>query len=94
MNSIDRSGDIVLLFRDIMNDETQNRYTSGVSCKSWHGSLNPSDSYVPFMVAYPGGNIDEVGSLVDSAQACSLSDGCDGNWRATELIKTIINKQY
>ena len=47
MNHTDRSGDIVLIFRDNTNDMPENRYTSGVSCKSWHGSLNPSDSYVP-----------------------------------------------
>jgi len=60
LNDLKRSGDIVLIMRDDMNipdgeNIEDHRYTTGVACKSWHGSLNPSDSYVPLIVAYPGG---------------------------------------
>jgi hypothetical protein len=94
MNNLDRSGDLVLLFKDFTNDVAQNRYTSGVACKSWHGSLNPSDSYVPLIMAYPGGNKAELEPLVNNTQNCSIDLGCDGNWRVTDLIKSIVTKQY
>lgn len=94
MNNIDRSGDIVLIFKDFTNDVSQNRYTSGVACKSWHGSLSTSDSYVPLIVTYPGGNKTEFEPFVNNTPGCSTSQGCDGNWRVTDLIKSIIKKQY
>jgi hypothetical protein len=64
------------------------------ACKSWHGSLNPSDSYVPFIVSYPGGNKLEMQSFIDKTPGCNSTTGCDGNWRMTDLIKTIMQKQY
>ncbi len=98
MNHPDRSGDIVLLMKDEMDISTSEisdqRFTTGVACKSWHGSLNRSDSYVPLIVAYPGGNTSELGQLINNTQGCNTSQGCDGNWRVTDLIKTIIQKEY
>jgi len=99
MNNLDRSGDIVLIMKDdvdIPEGESieDYRYTTGVSCKSWHGSLNPSDSYVPFIVTYPGGNKFEIEPIINNTEGCSTDSGCDGNWRVTDLIKTIINTQY
>ena len=94
MNNIKRSGDIVLLMKDATTGNVIDRYTTGVACKSWHGSLSPSDSYVPFIVAYPGGNASELKPLIDHTQGCSTTQGCDGNWRVTDLIKTIIQQQY
>jgi hypothetical protein len=92
MNNLDRSGDIILVFKDFTNDIPENRYTSGVACKSWHGSLSPSDSYVPFIVAYPGGNKSEIIPLIGSTYGCGTVLGCDGNWRLVELIQSILNK--
>lgn len=94
MNNIDRSGDIVLIFKDFTNDSSQNRYTSGVACKAWHGSLSPADSYVPLIVTYPGGNKTELEAYVNNTDGCSTDQGCDGNWRVTDLIQSIIIKQY
>ena len=90
MNHPERSGDIVLIMKARTADSELNRYTSGVACKSWHGGLNPSDSYVPLIVAYPGGNKKEIEPLISGA----CPTGCEGNWKATDLIKTIISKQY
>jgi hypothetical protein len=72
-----------------------NRYTAGVACKSWHGSLNRSDSYVPFIFAYPGGNKTEIEAILKKDSAC-MSDysNCKGNWKLVETVKEIINNQY
>ena len=94
MNDVHRSGDIVLIMKDATTGNAIDRYTTGVACKAWHGSLNPSDSYVPFIVSYPGGNAFELKPLIDNTVGCSVSGGCDGNWRLTNLIITIIQKQY
>jgi hypothetical protein len=92
-NHLKRSGDIVLIMRDKMTGGTDKRFTTGTACKSWHGSLNPSDSYVPFIIAYPGGNKSEVEPMIKETTGCTIQ-GCDGNWRVTDLIKTMIRKQY
>ena len=99
MNNKNRSGDIVLIMKDYVDipqgeSIKDYRYTTGVSCKSWHGSLNRSDSYVPLIVTYPGGNKYELEPLIEDTEGCSISQGCDGNWRVTDLIKTIIETQY
>ena len=91
MNNPDRSGDIILIFKDFTNDVPENRYTSGVACKSWHGSLNPSDSYVPLIMAYPGGNKNELEPIVNTI--CPQNK-CEGNWKATDMILEVIKKQY
>ena len=100
MNNKDRSGDIVLLMKydtDIPQNEKieDHRYTTGVSCKSWHGSLNPSDSYVPFIFAYPGGNKNEIEQVVKKDTLCKQDySGCKGNWSLTDIVKEIILQQY
>ena len=55
LNDPMRSGDIILVMKDQTAggdtaDSNIKRFTTGVACKSWHGSLNPSDSYVPLIV--------------------------------------------
>ncbi|HDH13656.1 MAG TPA: hypothetical protein ENG83_15915, partial [Nitrospirae bacterium] len=90
MNHSDRSGDIVLIMKDDMGDINQ-RFSTGVSCKSWHGGLNKSDSYVPFIVAYPGGNKYELNVIT---QKVCIDNLCEGNWKAKNLITEIIKKQY
>ncbi|MDH4164629.1 MAG: alkaline phosphatase family protein [Nitrospirota bacterium] len=93
MNHPSRSGDIVLIFKSFTNDIPENRYTSGVACKSWHGSLNPSDSNVPVIVAYPGGNTHEMNKIMKSVSACPNGQ-CEGNWNVTGIIKEIIKTVY
>lgn len=93
MNHPKRSGDIVLIMKNEMNDVSQ-RFSTGVSCKSWHGSLNRSDSYVPFIVAYPGGNRQELIPLIDNIEGCNNINGCDGNWRVKDMILEMIKQQY
>jgi len=94
LNHPQRSGDIILIMRDKTSEQSEQRYSTGSACKSWHGSLNPSDSYVPFIVAYPGGNKYELEPHINNTEGCDTVQGCDGNWRVTDLIKTIIEKQY
>jgi hypothetical protein len=91
MNHPKRSGDIVLIMKDATTGDAADRYTAGVACKSWHGSLNPSDSYVPFIVSYPGGNKFELDPLIQKVCTGNL---CEGNWKAKELISEIIKTQY
>ena len=93
LNSLDRSGDIILIFRDHTNEAPENRYTSGSACKSWHGSLNPSDSYVPLIIAYPGGNKSELEPFINKDTTCPQSK-CEGNWKTTDIILEIIKQQY
>jgi len=96
MNDLNRSGDIVLLMKydvTIPSGESidVHRYTTGVSCKSWHGSLNMSDSYVPMIVAYPGGNSSELNSTVNAV----CPDGmCEGNWKVPHIVKHFLENQY
>jgi predicted AlkP superfamily pyrophosphatase or phosphodiesterase len=94
MNHEKRSGDIVLLMKSDANDVNR-RFTTGVSCRSWHGSLNRSDSYVPFIVAYPGGNKTEIEKIVQRDTLCKADNsGCKGNWKLTDIVKEIISEQY
>ena len=73
----------------------KDRYTTGVSCKSWHGSLNPSDSYVPFIFAYPGGNKIEIEQILKADSLCKQDySECKGNWKLTDTVKKIIETQY
>jgi hypothetical protein len=95
MNNKDRSGDIVLIMKDKTTGDAIERYTTGLACKSWHGSLNPSDSYVPFIVAYPGGNKKEVEDILQRDTLCKADySGCKGNWKVTDIVKEIIREQY
>jgi hypothetical protein len=89
-----------LIMRDnfaIPENETiaDHRYTTGVACKSWHGSLNASDSYVPFIVAYPGGNKTEIERILEKDTLCKQAySGCKGNWKLTDIVEEIISEQY
>ena len=86
LNNLDRSGDLVLLFNDKTTDAISKRYSSGAACKSWHGSLNPSDSYVPLIMSYPGGRSDSVQPYVE--EFCP-GLACDRNWKLTDIVKKL-----
>ena len=94
MNDPDRSGDIVLIMKDKIADDLAQRFTTGVSCKAWHGSLNSSDSYVPLIVSYPGGNKDIIEEIVNDTEGCDSNTGCEGNWKVSDIITTTINRQF
>ncbi|HDL15931.1 MAG TPA: hypothetical protein ENH28_07265, partial [Euryarchaeota archaeon] len=95
MNNEKRSGDIVLIMRDQTAGNELDRYTTGTACKSWHGSLNPSDSYVPLILSYPGGNKKEIEEILQRDTLCKADySGCRGNWKVTDIIKEIITEQY
>lgn len=83
------SPDIVILFRDRMNEPATQRYMSGGNIRSWHGGLNPSDSYVPFIVSYPGGNVGAIEEHV--VAACAPQ--CSGNWRLPDVVEEILKVQ-
>jgi hypothetical protein len=91
MNSTKRSGDIVLIMKDATTGDAIDRYTTGYACKSWHGSLSPSDSYVPFILTYPGGNKNELENV---KQKVCTNGACGGNWVLKDFIAEIVNKQY
>ena len=95
MNHPKRSGDIVLLMKDRTTGSDVDRFTTGVACKSWHGSLNSSDSYVPLVAAYPGGNRDEIEKILQKDTLCKSDySNCKANWRMTDMIKEILGSQY
>jgi hypothetical protein len=99
LNNPDRSGDIILIMRDKTEEDESQRFTCGVACKAWHGGLNPGDSYVPFILAYPGGNAVEVERLREGIGNCpedgSYCEECAcGNWKVTDVIIELIQKQY
>ena len=95
MNHKNRSGDIVLIMKDATTGNATGRYTTGVACKSWHGSLNPSDSYVPFIASYPGGNKSELEQILQKDSLCKTDySNCKGNWKLSDIVKEIISEQY
>jgi hypothetical protein len=53
--------------------------------------MNQSDSYVPLILSYPGGNIKELQKTTNSV--CTGA-GCKGNWALPDLVKHIINRQF
>jgi hypothetical protein len=98
-SNLDRGGDIILIMKDSSYASTpQNRFTAGVACKAWHGGLNPSDSYVPFILAYPGGNTVEINKLREGIKDCPDTGYCEecacGNWKVTDIVMKIILKQF
>ena len=93
MNHPERSGDIVLIMKDYSMGYEMDRYSTAYACKAWHGSLNPSDSYVPLILTYPGGNRTEVEKLLQKVKVCPAGQ-CAGNWNMTDIVKEIINSQY
>jgi hypothetical protein len=86
-NHEQRSGDIIVLMR--MNEAP--RFTTGVACRGWHASLNRSDSYVPFILSYPGGNANVVEQIRD--EICASGDACKQNWVLPEFVKKILKEQ-
>ncbi len=90
LNNLERSGDIILLMKDKTEGVEADRYTCGVACKAWHGSLNASDSYVPFILTYPGGNSEELNKFV----GCETCPSYGGNWKVSDMILKIISEQY
>lgn len=81
--------------KDLTTGDAIDRYTTGTACKAWHGSLNPSDSYVPFIISYPGGNKTEMEKILKKDTVCKedYSD-CKANWKLPNIIKEIITEQY
>ncbi len=95
MNHEKRSGDIVLLMNDDTGGLARDRYTTGMACKAWHGSLNRSDSYVPFIMSYPGGNKHELEQILGKEEICKADySNCKGNWKISEILKGLISSQY
>jgi hypothetical protein len=91
MNHAQRAGDIVVVFRSRTDEPRESRYISSGNLPSWHGSLNRSDSYVPFMVSYPGGNADQVKEFVEPV--CGSTTHCESTLKVAPLIKTIVSRQ-
>jgi hypothetical protein len=55
--------------------------------------LVPSDSYVPLIMAYPGGSRHELDQVLNNVEACP--DGqCDGNRRTTDIILEILSEEH
>ena len=100
LNDLNRSGDIVLVMKDRTSggdtpNSNINRFTTGVACKSWHGSMNPSDSYVPLIIAYPGGSKSTIEAVLTKDGICKDDyRNCKGNWNVTDIIKGFISEQY
>ncbi len=95
MNHPDRSGDIALIMKDATTGSASDRYTTAYACKSWHGSLNPSDSYVPLIISYPGGNKNEVENILKKDTVCNADYGnCNNNWKLPSIVRGIISEQY
>lgn len=95
MNDTQRSGDIVFIMNDQTTGDASDRYTTGVACKAWHGSLNPSDSYVPLIVAYPGGTKSTIETLLTRDEVCKSDySKCKGNWNLTDIVKGLVSEQY
>lgn len=95
LNDLNRSSDIILIMKDKTSGVEIERYTTGVACKAWHGSLNPSDSYVPMIVAYPGGTKSTLETLLKRDTICGSGySKCNGNWKLTDIVKELISEQY
>lgn len=71
------------------------RYTAGVAYKAWHGSLNPGDSYVPLIVAYPGGTKSTIETLLQKNEVCKSGySKCKGNWNLFDIVNGLVKEQY
>jgi hypothetical protein len=91
MQHATRSGDIVIVFRSRTDELPSNRYVSAGNIPSWHGSLNRSDSYVPFIVSYPGGNAPQLDAFVEPV--CGSTNRCPSTLKVVPLIEKIIAEQ-
>ncbi|MEE9910339.1 MAG: hypothetical protein K4571_01340, partial [Deltaproteobacteria bacterium] len=95
MDDKQRSGDIVLIMKDFTMGEAIYRYTTGVACKAWHGSLNASDSYVPLIISYPGGNKTDIENILKKDSLCNIDySSCKGNWSLTNIVKGVVLEQF
>jgi hypothetical protein len=91
LNHPERAGDLIIVFKFRTDDLRQDRYSSGGNLPSWHGSLNRSDSYVPFIVSYPGGNTNQIEDFVEPV--CESTTHCPSTLKVAPLIKQIIREQ-
>lgn len=97
LNHFERSGDIILLMRGRTGDVESARFTTGVACRGWHAGLNRADSYVPFIMSYPGGSGGEVWGAIRGLCLPPLGGGkqnCRRNWLLPELVRDILRKGY
>ena len=93
INHLDRAGDVIIAFRSRTDEPLTARYTSSSNIPSWHGSLNRSDSYVPFIVSYPGGNVEPLRPLVRAPTACGSDTMCDSTLKIASLVKETFGQQ-
>lgn len=87
LNHLERAGDVVIVFRNLTDDDPRDRYISSGNVASWHGSLNRSDSYVPFIVSYPGGNAESVRDFVRAPEVCGAAAAADGAPQCQNTLK-------
>jgi hypothetical protein len=92
LNHPDRAGDVIIVFKFRTDDLRAFRYSSGGNLPSWHGSLNRSDSYVPFIVSYPGGNAAQMKDFVEPVCGPGATH-CESTLKVAPLIKQIIREQ-
>lgn len=99
LNHLDRAGDVVIVFRSLTDDFSSNRYSSSGNIPSWHGSLNRGDSYVPFVVSYPGGNAGVLREFTSAPEVCGAAtapDGaplCEDTLKLAPLVRRILCSQ-
>jgi hypothetical protein len=91
LNHSSRAGDVIIAFRSRTDDPLNARHTSSSNIPSWHGSLNRSDSYVPFIVSYPGGNADAIKAMVRPNGVCASEIVCDSTLKVAGLVKEILH---
>jgi hypothetical protein len=92
LNHQQRAGDVIIVFKFRTDDLRESRYSSGGNLPSWHGSLNRSDSYVPFIVSYPGGNAEQMKQFVEPVCGPGATH-CESTLKVAPLIKGIIGGQ-
>jgi hypothetical protein len=101
MNSLDRSGDLILVMRNRTGEPSSKRFSSGVPCNGWHAGINRADSYVPFIVSNPGGNLDIVDVILDTVcgtdRSCGSAQPAHSCLRSSDLprvVRTILESEY
>jgi hypothetical protein len=97
MNDPRRSGDIVLVMRTRTDDLPTQRFTTGPACRGWHGGLNRADSYVPLILAYPGGNSRLLAELTQRVCRPPIGTGqhdCEQNRVLPELARQVYREEY
>jgi len=57
--------------------------------------LSPSDSYVPFIVSYPGGSKAELEKILQRDTLCKADySNCNGNWKLSDIAREIVSEEY